>query len=123
MAVAEPVLRTRRRRREVLTTGAWLSGDYVHIVPYRPNVHNTAMTTLAATELRNRGSEAINRVAYAGERVLLQRHGKNVAAIVSVEDLELLQALEDRIDLTAARKALKQKGRVAWDKVKADLNL
>ena len=81
------------------------------------------MTTLAATELRNRGSEAINRVAYAGERILLQRHGKNVAAIVSIEDLELLQALEDRIDLGAARKALKQRSRVAWDKVKADLNL
>ena len=81
------------------------------------------MTTLAATELRTHGSEAINRVAYAGDRVLLQRHGKNVAAIVSVEDLELLQALEDRIDLAAARKALKQPSRVAWDKVKADLNL
>jgi prevent-host-death family protein len=81
------------------------------------------MITLAATALRTRGSEAINRVAYAGERVLLQRHGKNIAAIVSIEDLELLQALEDRIDLTAARKALKQRGRVAWDKVKADLNL
>ena len=81
------------------------------------------MTTLAATELRTRGSEAINRVAYSGDRVVLQRHGKNVAAIVSIEDLELLQALEDRIDLAAARKALKQRGRVPWDKVKADLNL
>jgi prevent-host-death family protein len=82
-----------------------------------------AMTTLAATELRNRGSEAISRVAYSGDRVLLQRHGKNVAAIVSIEDLELLQALEDRIDLGAVRTALKQRGRVAWDKVKADLQL
>jgi prevent-host-death family protein len=81
------------------------------------------MTTLAATELRIRGSDAINRVAYAGDRVLLQRHGKSIAAIVSVEDLELLQALEDRIDLAAARKALKSGGRVAWDKIKADLNL
>ena len=51
------------------------------------------------------------------------RHGKSIAAIVSVEDLELLQALEDRIDLAAARKALKSGGRVAWDKIKADLNL
>jgi hypothetical protein len=42
-------------------------------------------------------------------------HGKSIAAIVSVEDLELLQALEDRIDLAAARKALKSRGRVAWD--------
>jgi prevent-host-death family protein len=81
------------------------------------------MTILAATALRNHGSEAINRVAYSGDRVLLQRHGKNVAAIISIEDLELLQALEDRIDLAAARKALKQRGRVTWDKVKADLNL
>ena len=51
------------------------------------------MTTLAATELRNRGSEAINRVAYSGDRVLLQRHGKNVAAIVSIEDLEAMTRL------------------------------
>jgi len=29
----------------------------------------------------------------------------------------------DRIDLAAARKALGQRGRVAWDKVKADLSL
>jgi prevent-host-death family protein len=81
------------------------------------------MTILAATALRNHGSEAINRVAYSGDRVLLQRHGKSVAAIVSIEDLELLQALEDRIDLAAVRKALTQRGRVGWDKVKADLNL
>ena len=43
------------------------------------------------------------------------RRGKSIAAIVSVDDLELLQALEDRIDLAAARKVLKQRRRVAWD--------
>jgi hypothetical protein len=43
------------------------------------------------------------------------RYGKSIAAIVSVEDLDFLQALEDRIDVAAARKALKQRGRVAWD--------
>lgn len=81
------------------------------------------MTTLAATELRQKSAEVINRVAYAGDRVLLSRHGKAVAAVVSVGDLELLQALEDRIDLGVARKALKERGSVAWAKVKADLNL
>jgi hypothetical protein len=40
------------------------------------------------------------------------------------EDLELLQALEDRIDLAAARKALKKEpGWIQWEKVKRDLGL
>ena len=41
----------------------------------------------------------ILRVAYKGERIVLERHGKDVAALVSVEDLELLEELEDRTDL------------------------
>lgn len=80
------------------------------------------MTILAVTELRNRSSEAIDRVACSGDRVILQRHGKNVAAIVSLQDLALVQGLEDWIDLAAVRTALNRPGRVAWNKVKADLN-
>ena len=81
------------------------------------------MTRLAATVVRGRFSETINRVAYQGERIALERHGKTVAALVSADDLELLQALEDRIDLSAARKALKEPGRRNWTKVKAGLGL
>ncbi len=51
-----------------------------------------------------------NKVAFTKERVLLERHGKPIAALVPVEDLELLQELEDRLDLAAARKALKEPG-------------
>jgi len=54
----------------------------------------------------------------------LHRHGKDVAAIVPVEDLELLQQLEDRMDLETARKALSEKSpRVSWKKLKAELGL
>ena len=81
------------------------------------------MTKLAATAVRDNFSESVNRVAYQGERIALERHGKTVAALVSAEDLELLQALEDRVDLTAARKALKERGRRNWTKVKAELGL
>ena len=81
------------------------------------------MTRLAATAVRDNFSESVNRVAYQGERIALERHGKTVAALVSAEDLELLQALEDRVDLTAARKALKERGRRNWTKVKAELGL
>ena len=81
------------------------------------------MTKLAATTVRDSFSETINRVAYSGERIALERRGKTVAAIVSAEDLELLQALEDRVDLAAARRALREPGRRSWAKVKAELGL
>jgi len=53
----------------------------------------------------------------------LERHGKSVAALVSIEDLEVLRALKDRVDLASARRALEEPGRRSWNKVKADLGL
>jgi prevent-host-death family protein len=81
------------------------------------------MTKLSVNDVRNDFAETLNRVRYQGERVLVERRGKGVAALVPVEDLELLQALEDRIDLAAARKALKEPGRISWENVKKDLGL
>lgn len=68
----------------------------------------------------------MNRVRYKGERVVLHRRGKDVAALVPVEDLRLLEELEDRIDLEAAREALKEAekmGTVPWEEVKKKLGL
>jgi PHD/YefM family antitoxin component YafN of YafNO toxin-antitoxin module len=81
------------------------------------------VTRLAASAVRDTFSETINRVAYKGERIALERHGKTIAGLVSAEDLELLQMLEDQMDLDATRKALKERGRRDWLKVKADLGL
>jgi PHD/YefM family antitoxin component YafN of YafNO toxin-antitoxin module len=81
------------------------------------------MIRLAATVVRDTFSESVNRVAYQGERIALERYGKTVAALVSADDLELLQALEDRIDLAAAHKALREPGRRNWTRVKAQLGL
>lgn len=57
------------------------------------------MTHLAVTDARDNFAELLNKVAYAGDRVLVERHGKPLAAIISAEDLELLEQLEDRLDL------------------------
>ena len=62
-------------------------------------------------------------MAFKGERIALERHGKTIAGLVSAEDLELLQMLEDQTDLAAARKALKERGRRDWSKVKTSLGL
>lgn len=68
-------------------------------------------------------SEVLNKAAYAGERVVLERHGKPAAAIVSMDDLKLLEELENRSDLKAALKARKEKGAVPLSKVKARLGM
>ena len=84
------------------------------------------MTRINASEVRSAFADILNRVAYGGERIVLHRRGKNVAALVPLEDFALLEKLEDNIDLKEARTALaeaKKKGTIPWKKIKADLNL
>lgn len=83
---------------------------------------------LGIAEIRNRLADALNRVLYQGERIVLERRGKEVAAIVSIDDLTLLQWLDDRDDVRAARRALaemKRKGDPpeSWEAVKQELGL
>ena len=68
---------------------------------------------IGVKEVRDNLADALNRVAYQGERIVLERRGKGVAVLVSMEDLALLEAIEDREDVKAARKVLadmKRKG-------------
>jgi prevent-host-death family protein len=58
---------------------------------------------MTVTQARAEFADLVNRVAYTGERVALTRRGKIMAALVSAEDLELLEALRAaRLDLTQA---------------------
>lgn len=59
-------------------------------------------------ELRRDLGEVVNRVRFAGERAAVTRHSKTVAAMVSVEDLELLDELEPSADLEALRQARRE---------------
>ena len=81
------------------------------------------MKTIEASQLRQRFSDALNTVAYAGERIAINRHGKRVAVLVPVDDLAMLEALEDRIDVALAKKALKEKGAIPWSRAKKKLGL
>jgi prevent-host-death family protein len=56
-------------------------------------------------QLRGNLGDTVNRVAFADERVFITRNGKKVAAIVSIEDVELLDELEMRADVEALRQA------------------
>ena len=56
-------------------------------------------------------AEALNRVAYGGERVVLSRRGKPLAAIVPLADVEAIEALEDELDSALIRKRV-----AAWER-------
>lgn len=81
------------------------------------------MLEIGVAEIRSNLADVINRVAYGGERIVLQRRGKQVLAVVSLEDLELLNALEDQADVKAAKKARKEKGEVTLEEIKARLGM
>ena len=63
------------------------------------------MTRMSASQIREEFADALNRVIYKGERIVLRRRGKDVAALISIEDLEVLQELENREDVRDARAA------------------
>ena len=84
----------------------------------------TAEPCLTAVEARAHLPEALNRVAYGGERLRIGKRGKPLAALVSIADLELLERLEDESDARAARKALREPGRnIPWAEVRKALKL
>ena len=82
------------------------------------------MTTIPISEAREHLADLANRVSLRGERVVVERRGKNLFALVSVEDLELLERLEDEEDIRLARKAMKEGGpNIPWEKIRKDLGL
>lgn len=75
---------------------------------------------------RDNFADTINQVTYGKKRITIERRGKAVAAVVPIEDLEILERLEDLLDLEEARISIKEaeeSGTIPWEKVKADLKL
>ncbi len=64
------------------------------------------MAPVTAKQLKEHSADVLSRVQYGGERVPVTRHGKEVAAVVSIEDARLLDALEDVLDGHDALEAL-----------------
>jgi len=66
---------------------------------------NPAPDTVSLATLRNSLGEIINRVAYTRDRTIVSKHGKRMAAIVPIEELELLEQLELQADSAALEEA------------------
>ncbi|MFF1831601.1 type II toxin-antitoxin system Phd/YefM family antitoxin [Paenarthrobacter sp. NPDC058040] len=65
----------------------------------------TADYFVSVADLRIHLSDTINRAAYGHERISITRRGKVAAVLISAEDLERLEQLEDEADVRALKSA------------------
>jgi len=63
------------------------------------------------TQTKANLSDVVSQAARRGTRAVITRHGRPVAAIVSLEDLEALEQIEDREAEAALIRDLEQKTR------------
>lgn len=66
--------------------------------------------TITIADARKNFADIVNTVAYGKEPVVLTRRGQEIAALISIEELHLLQKIEDYIDIEDAKNALKEPG-------------
>jgi prevent-host-death family protein len=79
---------------------------------------------MSAGQAKAHFAEVVNRAAQGKERIMLTRGGKPLAAVIPVEDLEVIEAIEDAVDRDEIRKALKEveaEGIIPWEEVKRSL--
>jgi prevent-host-death family protein len=84
------------------------------------------MIDVAVSEARKEISEIVSRVEYAGERAVLRRHGREVAAVVGIVDLVLLETLEQQFDIGDLRGALRaalEQGTTTLDGLRREMGL
>lgn len=80
---------------------------------------------MGVSDARESLGEVVDRVRYTHERVVLTKRGKEVGAIISMDDLKLLEMLEDQLDIKAAREAIEESRgeRSPYEEVRKKLGL
>jgi prevent-host-death family protein len=82
------------------------------------------MNVVSAADAHADFSKILDRAAQGKERLRITQDGQALAAVVPIEDLELLEDLEDRLDVEDARAAMEEAktgGIVTLDEFRASL--
>lgn len=66
------------------------------------------MTRIPVTKARKTLSDVVSHVAFGGDRVVLSRNGRDLAAIVPMDVYRRIEAEEDRRDLADMDRALRE---------------
>lgn len=94
-------------------------------LPGAPEEMST-MKQISTAEARGNLAELLNRTAYGGERFVVTRHGKELVAIVPLEDATLLDRVRGYLEARDFEAALREVARaetVGWDEVRRELGL
>ncbi len=95
-------------------------------------VNIMSATKMEATKVRRHFAEEMSKVAFGKQRLVIERNGKPLVAVVPVEELALLEEyveqLEDRLDVEAYKKAkaeMKRTGEkpIPWEQFKREHGL
>ena len=82
------------------------------------------LNTVSTAEARKKLAEIVNNGGSIPSRRCLSCRGKEIAALISMEELELLQLIEDYIDIEDARKAIEEPGEnISAEKLWKELGL
>lgn len=82
------------------------------------------IASINTADAKEEFAELVNRVSHFKDRIILTRRGKEVAAIVSMEDFHLLQDSQNKTDLHDAVEALKEArhhGSITLDALKDEI--
>jgi len=80
------------------------------------------MSKIGSREARDKFSDLLTQAAFGKERIVLTRNGRELAAIVPIEDLQMIEEIEDRIDIAGADRIMARSPKLLdWNSVKAGL--
>ena len=85
-----------------------------------------AATAVSVADARSDLADLLNRVAYGKERLVITRHGRELAALVPIEDLQLVDRLRRfvaRKDVARALAELDAGKAPSWEKLREELGL
>jgi prevent-host-death family protein len=68
-------------------------------------MNDVAQPTVTCAQARERFNDLLERAVKHKDRVVLTRRGKPVAALVPIEDLNFLEAIEDQFDVEEFQRA------------------
>ncbi|PWJ49585.1 prevent-host-death family protein [Quadrisphaera granulorum] len=87
-------------------------------------VVDTLSSAVSIRELRAQLADVLGRAGYGGQRIGITRNGKLAAVVISVEDLEALEAFELAQDTAAYRaaKANDDGTRVSLEELRAEID-
>ena len=86
---------------------------------------NSLSATVSTRDLRAGLSDILGRVTFGRERIGVTKNGKPAAVLITLEDLEDLEALEMAADIAAYEQAMAEDDgtRVTLAELKAELGL